>query len=67
MEGREGVVGEEVAVGAAVAEAEADVLSRVLQARGLNEEAVVDAGQQRAMGSCREAWLELGQAHEDDG
>lgn len=49
VEGGERVVGEERSVGTGRSEAVAEVLGRIVEGGGREEEAVVDAGEQRAM------------------
>ena len=53
VQGGERIVGEQGAVGAGSREAEADVLGSVIDGGRGDEEAVVDAGEQRAMGPAR--------------
>lgn len=66
MQGDDGVVGEEGALAGDRAEAEPDVLGGVLHRCRGDEEAVVDAREQRAMRASTEVGLELGQSDEDE-
>jgi len=64
-QGAEGIVGEEGRVGAGSRKAEADVIGGVIDGGPGDEEAVVDACEQRAMGAPRQARFQLGQADQD--
>src|SRR6202789_2290639 len=66
MERGEGVVGEEVVFASCMAEAEADVLGGVGDRRGREQEAVMDAREQRAVCPTREVLLQLGETDEDE-
>lgn len=61
----ESVIGEQVALTAGGAETEADVLGRVGDGGRGEQEAVMDAREQRAMGASGEVGFELGEADED--
>ncbi len=67
MEGGEGVIGEERALGAGGGEAEPDVFGGVFEGGRGEEKAMVNAGEEGAVSAASEAGFELGESDEDEG
>jgi hypothetical protein len=67
VERRERVIGEDGAVAAGSVEPESNVLGRVLDGGGGEQEAMVNAGEHGAMRASGEVGLELWEADEDEG